>query len=376
MRGLAAITVLVGHYLNPFLVQSGPYAGAGRAVQLARKTPLFGLFAGHEAVILFFVLSGFVLSLKFLRGDPVHYGGFALRRIFRLYVPYLGALALALVCCHLVYRGRIAELSDWFNAPWSGGVTSASVGEHLLFLGSFKSDRYDPVLWSLVHELRISFVFPLIAAFLMKRSWRTCLGIASFLSFAGISARLGCIALKIDGDYCLTVHYVGMFILGFVLAKNLSAIQSWYRHRGLAARLGVGLGGFTLYTFSHELPGPLRYYADVPVALGAGLLVITGLCSLRTSAVLKRPIVKFFGDVSYSLYLYHAIVLLAFVHAFYGALPMIVILALAGLTSMLIAWLSYEFVERPAIKAGKALASRLEGTWGAKGTWKQEAQTA
>ena len=70
------------------------------------------------------------------------------------------------------------------------------------------------------------------------------------------------------------------------------------------------------------------------------------------------------------------IVLLAFVHAFYGALPMIVILALAGLTSMLIAWLSYEFVERPAIKAGKALSSRLEGTWGAKGTWKQETQTA
>src|SRR2546430_6654006 len=93
LRGLAAITVLVGHYLNPFLVQSGPYAGVGRAVQLARKTPLFGLFAGHEAVMLFFVLSGFVLSLKFLRGDPVHYGGVSRPRKFLPYIPDHGAHA-------------------------------------------------------------------------------------------------------------------------------------------------------------------------------------------------------------------------------------------------------------------------------------------
>src|SRR5437016_14042110 len=94
LRGLAAITVLVGHYLNPFLVQSGPYAGVGRAVQLARKTPLLGLFAGHEVVMLFFVLSRFVLSLKFLRRVPVPYGGLALARTIPLYVPSLAALAL------------------------------------------------------------------------------------------------------------------------------------------------------------------------------------------------------------------------------------------------------------------------------------------
>ena len=115
LRGLAAITVLNGHYLNLFKVKQGPFVGLGEKVELAHKTPLFALMAGHESVMLFFVLSGFVLSLPFLNGRTVNYGSYAIRRTFRIYVPYLAALALALVCNVLIYRGPIPELSEWFN---------------------------------------------------------------------------------------------------------------------------------------------------------------------------------------------------------------------------------------------------------------------
>ena len=358
LRGLAAITVLVGHYLNPFLVQSGPYVRVGRIIQLAGRTPLFALFAGHEAVMLFFVLSGFVLSLNFLKGASVRYGAFALKRVCRLYVPYLGALVLAVLCCRFAYAGRITELSDWFNTPWSGGVTSASLVEHVVFLGSFKSDRFDPVLWSLVHELRISFLLPFLVAFLMKRAWRTNLTLALGLSVFGMTARLAMLKLGIPGDYCLTIHYVAMFVMGFMLAQNVTAIHDWYRRLGPTTRAAIGLGGLVLYTFSHLLPGPLRYYQDLPIAIGASLIVVTGLSSARTSAFLKRPSVKFFGDISYSLYLYHAIVLLAFTHVLYGAVPMAAILPMACATSVLLAWVSYVFVERPAIKMGRTLSAR------------------
>ncbi len=50
------------------------------------------LVAGHEAVILFFLLSGFVLTIPYLLPDPPGYLRFLTRRVIRIYVPYLAAL--------------------------------------------------------------------------------------------------------------------------------------------------------------------------------------------------------------------------------------------------------------------------------------------
>lgn len=362
LRGLAAITVLIGHYLNLFLVQSGPWTAVGDKVQLARHTPLFALFAGHESVMLFFVLSGFVLSLQFLKGRPVQYGTFAIKRIFRIYVPYLFALLLAIVCCKLLYSGPIADLSTWFNTPWSEGVTLKGLADHIIFLGSFKSDRLDPVLWSLVHELRISFLFPIIAILLLKNSWKKNLAFALCLSFFGMTTTLILIKLKIDLDYFLTIHYIAMFIFGFLLAQNINSIYAWFRNLSATTRIGFAITGFCLYTFSHLLPGRLQYYEDLPISVGAVLMVVTGVCSTRTAAFLKRPIVKFFGDISYSLYLYHAIVVLALTHALYGKISMPLILAIAGATSVVVSWLSYKYIELPAIRWGKAVSGRWESS--------------
>lgn len=359
LRGLAAITVLIGHYLHVFRVQSGPYADVGHKIEMARKTPLFALFAGHESVMLFFVLSGFVLSLQFLKGKPVDYSSYAVKRVFRIYVPYLAALSLALLCCRFLYSGHIADLSTWFNTPWSGGITLSALADHAVFLGSFKSDVFDPVLWSLVHELRISFLFPFLTLFLVLGSWRSNVTIALLLSLFGMTATLALNKLKIDLDYFLTLHYAAMFIFGFLLAQNINAIFAWLRQRSTAERVAVAAAGFCLYTFSHLLPGRLGYYEDLPIAAGAALLVITAVCSARTSAFLQRPVVKFFGDISYSLYLYHAIMLLAFTHVLYGKLPIAAILSLAAGASVLASWISYRFVELPAIRMGKKIVDRM-----------------
>ena len=66
LRGLAALSVVCSHYLNLFRDPQSSYTNAGNLIESIALTPLFGLFAGHEAVMLFFVLSGFVLSLQFI----------------------------------------------------------------------------------------------------------------------------------------------------------------------------------------------------------------------------------------------------------------------------------------------------------------------
>jgi peptidoglycan/LPS O-acetylase OafA/YrhL len=360
LRGLAAITVLIAHYSNLFLVQSGPYVRAGEFVQSVRRTPLFALFAGHEAVMLFFVLSGFVLSLQFLRGKPVDYGSFAIKRIFRIYVPYLIALGVAVTCCKFLYSGHIDELSDWFNTPWSEGITGRALLDHIIFLGSYKTDRFDPVLWSLVHELRISLVFPFLIALFLKRTWKGNLLLAVALSLFGTTTTLGLVKFGIHWNFFLTMHFVAMFILGFLLAQNVSAIYAWFRNLNFLFRAGIALIGFCLYAFSHGLPGRLKYFEDLPVAAGAALIVITGICSLKTSAFLRRGIVKFFGDISYSLYLYHAVVLISLTHALYGRVHVSVILVLAAAVTILVSRLSYKYIELPAIRWGKVCSGYVQ----------------
>lgn len=360
LRGLAAITVMLGHFLNLFRVTQGPYQNVAHAITTLDKTPLFAFYAGHESVMLFFVLSGFVLSLQFLRGKAVDYGAFAVKRVFRIYVPYLFALAAALALDTLAYDGPIAALSKWFNTPWSTPIGWASVGAHLAFLGNFKSDVFDPVLWSLVHELRISFLFPALVAVLLRLRWRANIALAFALSFIGMTATLALIKLKLDSDYFLTIHYMAMFIFGYLLARNINEIDVFCRKLAPSRRIGIAVAGFALYTFSHLLPGRLNYFADLPIAVGAVLMVITGVCSARTSAFLRLKPVKFFGDISYSLYLYHAVVLLGLVHVLYGRLPIVMILALAVGASVLVSWLSYRFIEMPAIRAGRNVAARVE----------------
>lgn len=72
LRGLAALTVFIGHCAGVKInmgVQNAVY-----------PTPLGVLFNGNAAVVFFFVLSGFVLSLPFVNGNrPLKLTGFILK---------------------------------------------------------------------------------------------------------------------------------------------------------------------------------------------------------------------------------------------------------------------------------------------------------
>ena len=157
LRGLAALTVMVHHILLVLPAFTLPYASAMPGlVWLIRFTPLGIIMAGREAVIFFFVLSGFVLALPFLRQQTVlPYGPFAIKRIFRIYPPYLIAVAFAILMNAACYRGPVPELSGWFAAFWKPHIDWHIAVQHLFLINSFNFDRFDPVIWSLVMEMRL-----------------------------------------------------------------------------------------------------------------------------------------------------------------------------------------------------------------------------
>ncbi|OJV41506.1 MAG: hypothetical protein BGO25_17600 [Acidobacteriales bacterium 59-55] len=153
MRGIAALVVLFHHYTHMFY----PSLLTGTGVAAVILSPFI---SGHESVIYFFLLSGFVLSLPFLRGKNRPYPIFVRRRVLRIYGPYLAALALALAGCSL-WHSQLG-VSGWRAGTWSAPVDLHSVIQHLLFIGDYNYNRYNTAFWSLVYEMRISLIFPLL----------------------------------------------------------------------------------------------------------------------------------------------------------------------------------------------------------------------
>ncbi len=70
LRGVAALTVVFHHFSR---------ICPERITHVLIRTPLRLLIAGHQAVILFFLLSGFVLTLPYKKRNSLSYGPFLLK---------------------------------------------------------------------------------------------------------------------------------------------------------------------------------------------------------------------------------------------------------------------------------------------------------
>ena len=102
LRGVAALVVLAHHALlvspaiSALFIPGGEPPRPGSALWWLTYSPLKLTNAGPEAVVLFFVLSGFVLAIPVLRGG-FNWLAYFPRRFVRLMLPVAGAVALASV---------------------------------------------------------------------------------------------------------------------------------------------------------------------------------------------------------------------------------------------------------------------------------------
>lgn len=166
LRGLASITVLFHHI---FLI---PLALSPLWDYTFGKLPTSILVNGDAAVIFFFVLSGYVLSIPFFNNKEFNYAPYLVKRICRIYLPYLATVVPVLVFLFFFNANGIKELSLWFNSFWKSSPNFNLVLEHIFFIGNIHSDAVNPVIWSLIHELRISIIFPFIIMFVKRSKWQ------------------------------------------------------------------------------------------------------------------------------------------------------------------------------------------------------------
>jgi peptidoglycan/LPS O-acetylase OafA/YrhL len=360
LRGLAACSVAIYHLVLGWFSFRQP---AGITSVLLKT--LYPIYAGPEAVRLFFVLSGMVLAISFgYERQRQSYRSFLSKRVMRIYIPYLFALILAVLGASK-WHGPI-DHSAIKNCCWSDPVSPALVLQHVLFIGDYDFGQLNPVFWSLVHEMRISIIFPLLFMVVRRLTNRGAILLAGgcTLSSMLILRLLPQFVSPILPMSCvMTVHYLALFIMGILLARNLGGISMWYARQSNARRLALLLFSLVIYSFtgivSQALFGShlklVIGLSDWGTAAGAAGIIVTCHSSLRARLFLHSKVPLFLGRISYSLYLIHIPILLALVFSLQqiGAAREIVIVPAYFLASLVAAYTFCVLIEEPFLRLGK-----------------------
>lgn len=367
IRGLAAISVMLGHFVFIFpQVADVNFEHAAWYVKLIKYSPAHMFIAGHEAVLLFFILSGFVLSIPFNNNQNFSYSTYIIKRICRIYLPYLVAISLAMLMSVTFYSSDMSGLSSQIN--WESSLNIKAVLEHLFFIGSYQNGLYDPVIWSLIHEMRISIIFPFLMYFVLKNSWKKTLLFAVLVSIVGyVMTTISINVLGIKTDFFHTLYFTSLFIIGALLAKYRVPIVQRIQLLSRPVKVLLILFGILAYTnswWTYSIPVMnnevfhISLINDYLTVWGIVIFIVMSFSLKTLLKLLETKLLMFFGKISYSLYLYHVICLKVLVSSLYGLLNTEVILLITLIISIAVATLSYKYIELPSIRLGKKLVSK------------------
>jgi peptidoglycan/LPS O-acetylase OafA/YrhL len=362
LRGVAASATFINHLalLSPllFAVSRPPswHSSANVGVKLLAWTPLRVFWDGTDAVLLFYVLSGFVLSLRFWAGVERGYGRFVLTRVARIYPVYVLSIVAAFLLRAGSMRREVPGLTPWFQALWRSEIGLWDPVKAMLCLPSSVLSLNAP-LWTLIHEMRLSLALPFILM-VMKRNMQGCLVLCTAVSLAANGALQ--YAQPLPGpvaDLLVSGSFLWLFAVGAAAAKHHERVCARIADMGRAPQAGLLIIGIMLLTSRWTLPVPA---VPTVFATGAGalLILLLSLSAPPLRALLTTRPVHFLGRISYPLYALHLPILLAFLYGLPG-LGLAIRLLAAVPTCLVCAWLVTRFIELPVIEAWKkSLKSR------------------
>jgi peptidoglycan/LPS O-acetylase OafA/YrhL len=300
LRGLAALGVLVGH-TRGFLING--YA-ATAPHSLFDQLFYFVTGLGHQSVIAFFALSGFLVGGPALRDIITgrwNWGPYMLRRLTRLWTVLIPALLLtwildtagAALGDHAGYQGVFYSAS--FSGPSPAEPADLSLPTFLanmLFLQTILTPVFgsNGPLWSLANEFWYYFAFPFLffaligAGGLLSRLCNALIGIALVL------------LLPIE------MTLLGAIWIGGAIAHHAVSQQHRCRminHPAWAAIVIIAV--ITSLIFDKLIPGLLW-----DLLLGAAFAGLLPILTFRpTLGESYRKIASALSNVSYTLYATH-----------------------------------------------------------------------
>ena len=335
LRGLAALGVVLAHFLGVATAHFG-------------VPSLFEPFAvGSYGVTLFFVISGFSLSMTMPRHERTGHAltSFYLHRLFR--IAPLFYVVLAFWCVHDYLRRGVA-------LPIDDLLLSATF---LFPLVPGKEGSLVHAGWTVGVEISFYLIFPLLYWCLPRLRAKLLL----LLIAATIVPLVGHIAWLQGGPR--DANFVGRIVILSVpvFLAGMIAFDLWHRARCWPWWLGFLFFGVAAVIF--RCCGSLRL-APPPannLFVGMGFAIVLLGAAILPLRLLVNRVWSFYGEISYSVYLWHLPVMFLLVpayrelHALFGPGELLFCVAFALTMVILtgVSWLSCRYIELPGITLGK-----------------------
>jgi peptidoglycan/LPS O-acetylase OafA/YrhL len=372
LRGVAAITVVFHHSWS--LSHQWSKAPDDRI-------PLYWVIEGFGlwGVMLFFMLSGYLLADTFWRSEPADLRVYAIRRFFRIAPAYyvnLAILFLFFAAHRLVFSEQGAKQ-----------ILANATFTHYLFPDTASSLNVNGALWTLTIEMLLYAFLPIMALAVRFQPWLATLvmiaiglGWKAWVAYGGDGLRA--FYFPPGADDANSSLFISRQFFGAVAIFALGIMARWLvvhgKLDGLYRRLPVRLGvsSFLVLTIpsilmlrwvepASQYTNPLLFTVyDFSVML---VLVPALLLAARPTQFSESPlrrVTTWLGERSYSIYLWHFPLILAIYErgplkreaadgGYWWRLPAIFILTLV------FASVSYHLVERPGMEYGRRLAKRV-----------------
>lgn len=326
MRGVAAFGVVLTHCLQRALPEG-----------TLNHTPFRIFTNGRSFVIFFFVLSGFVLTNSVWASSREHRGyiGYVKRRLLRLFPPYAVAGILGAIVLFAIQGPDWQAIVDYFAVD-----------------GTTRGIEIDPPSWSMVYELRLSLIIPLIAYLVPRHP---------------VKGAILTMALFATVEVLIIALHIGQFPYGVDNAVAGMVVTLRYA-------VAFTVGAFVAYDYSHQrrLIGvvnsrPVLWFGLAVVLMsvlldqfslvGATILLALVLGWQPLGTALSHPILSWLGRISFSLYLTHFLVLEALIAALGHKAAGWEIAAMTIPLALLVAQAFYEWVEKPSIRWSRSVGA-------------------
>ena len=354
MRAIAALMVIALHASEKFhaLFPAMPMEGV-------IKETVARFDFGRAGVVLFFAISGFVIPSSLRPGDAI--SKFPTRRFFRLYPAYWLSIVTGIVAVYWLWGEAPPLKTILLNLTMLQRFLG---GEDVL--GLYWTLQIELMFYAICALLWVSGLIErtrLLAAVSLCAAAYWYFSLASGLGLYGwfLPVRPG-----FDGYHLEWFAYLSIMFMG----------ASCRRHVGGDMR-GLWITGLTVFIWlaAQPLTGIYLYWKNiapefVAMKYGAYAIGLWAFFILAFVVRIRHPVMVWLGRISYSLYLQHpiAIALTAWLLMRSGSQHFSTVgicMCVATLATIVLAALSYKFIEAPSI----ALSDRLTRTlaiWPAK----------
>jgi len=298
LRGSAALLVLLDHWRGLFFVS---YHEIG-VHRLLYSLPYTFTAAGHEAVVIFFVLSGYLIGGNVRRAiehGRWSWASYLTHRLIRLWMVLIPGLLL----CALWDRMHIGNATPPWFLPFEKSETITAFVGTLVFLQGVLVPPFgsDGPLWSIANEFWYYILFPLaFIALYRSTTLRTRLAAAAILLVLGLWLRNP----TVFGARSENLTLLPLFPL-WLAGVAVAYLPRWHlgnRPRWLAA------ASYVPFVFlCSRLHGSIGIYSDYLLAGATAAFLWSLLAASNTAPAADRSVrfLRGLANCSYTIYVVH-----------------------------------------------------------------------